>query len=195
MEIGMRFEQRQKLEQRVSIEQKFHMRIALIQALSGDRYEPKAKCPKCFRELTVVEILKGFNRDPNDFTTSCTGCKSRFQAKLVSNDGGEVVFFCPAQTLDQLRGNENRKPVELKAGLSSALYHSAFVHFGSLKNAFREIGVAYEYEEVPDWKEKVVGFLGAMSDTLISECVGVSASIIRRMRRARNISKYTALPL
>jgi hypothetical protein len=182
-------------EQRLKVSQlSFSLRLQLIQELRNERYEPQASCPKCLRDLTPVEIIKGFNQDPNDFTTCCTKCGHRFAPKLICFGNGtkiEIPFYCDVQTLSQLKGKENLQPEHLQREYSG-LYRSAIIHYGCIRRAFEKIGVEYDFEEISDWKSKVTPFLGRMPDTIIADCVDASVTKIRAMRRKLGISRYTS---
>lgn len=202
MSFGHRLQQSVRIAQslRLSLAQRCQMqmralslRLELVVALRGDRYEPKGTCPKCGRRLTPVEILRGFNQDPNDYTTRCTSCGRRFEPILVcANDYStvEIPFFCPSQTLAQLEGMDSLAPNELLR-CQPAVYHSAILHHGGLRRAFAKIGVAYAHDEIADWKEKVKSFLGRLPDTIIAECVDVPVRTIRTMRRQLGIPRFT----
>lgn len=170
----------------------FALRTSLIQELRDERYDPKGTCPNCEKKLTPVEIINGFNQDPNDFTTRCPGCSQRFEPRLICFSNGislELPFFCDMQTLDQLRGKESLSPEQL-AHDHPAIYRAAIVHHGGIKGAFATIGVEYRYTEIHDWKSKVRPFLGRLPDTQIAECATVSVAAIRAMRRELGIQRY-----
>jgi len=185
--------QRQELTQRLVIGQLFTLRLALIQELRSEQYRPRAECPECGRKLTPGEIIQGFNDDPRDFTTCCTGCGRRFEPKLICFADGarvELPFFCNSQMLEQLRGKELLSPKQL-ARRHPAIYRSAIVHHGGISQAFKEIGINYQFEEIPNWQAKVEPFLGRLPDGMIARCVDVSPSVIRRMRQKQGIGPYT----
>jgi hypothetical protein len=199
MSFGMRLSPRlaQKLETRLTQKQKLAvanqiagLRIALVSALWGVKYEPQAKCPRCDRRLTPLEILKGFNDNPQDRTTQCPNkkCNYRFHANLDSG-GIQLQMYCPTQTLDALLGRQYMSPEEIQKW-NPSLYHSAIVNFGSLKNAFARNSVKYEREELPPWHDRVMPFLGKLSDKMIGEVVGVSANIIGAIRRSYKIPAF-----
>ncbi len=182
-----------RLEQAVKLDYILSVRLALIQALRGEKYEPKAECPECGRDLTAVEIIRGFNQDPNDFTTSCTRCGYRFQPIIVCFHGEsrmELPFYCDCQALDRLRGLQNLTAEEL-AAKHPAVYRSSIVHHGGIRQAFAKIGIDYQHEEIHDWKNKIKAFLGKLPDTIIAECADVPASAIRRMRKKLGIARFT----
>jgi hypothetical protein len=169
------------------------MRLELILAIIGIRYRPEAKCPKCGREMTPLEILKGFNPDPNDLTTACTACHCRFAPKLVwVGQAGrvEMPFYCDMQTQARMVGLENLSPDELRKQ-HPVVYHSAIAHHGLLKSAFAVMGVDYRFNEVADTKLKIVPFLGKIPDAIIAELSGFKLATVRRMRRAARISACT----
>jgi len=192
----VRVEQSVKLtaEQRASVEAKvLGIRLELIQALRGEKYEPNATCPRCNRKLTPLEIIKGFNNDPNDFTTCCSACGHRFEPRLVCFVDGariEVAFYCNSQTLEQLRGKEDLSPKELSAKYA-AIYRSAIIHNGSIKRSFKKMGIDYLFEEVSVWKNKIKPFLGRLPDTVIANYVNVSPSTIGAMRKKLGIARYS----
>ncbi|MEK7568963.1 MAG: hypothetical protein AAB497_02520 [Patescibacteria group bacterium] len=185
------------LETQLLAEHKIALKLGLIQELRGEEYKPKGDCPKCGRALTPAEIIRGFNQDPRDYTTRCPKCGSRFVSYLMarSRNGighAEMKFYCAIQTLDQMKGKEGFSPKELLKK-HPAVYHSAIVHFGSIKNAFKQNGIAYPHEEgVDGWKDKIQSFLGRMPDTVIADCVDKPVGIIRKMRKELGIQRYTA---
>lgn len=202
MSFGHRLRHTQRLTQSLRISQAhrlhlqehiFTLRLALVQELRGERYEPSATCPKCSRKLTPMEIIRGFNQDPNDFTTCCSACGYRFEPGLVCFGNGtqiELPFYCDCQTLAQLHGKETLQPDQF-AREHPAIYRSAIVHHGGIRRAFEKIGIQYAFEEISDWKNKILPYLGRLSDTIIAECVDVSASTIGAIRRKLGISRYT----
>lgn len=171
----------------------FELRMELIKELRGEKFIPKGKCPKCGRELTPIEIIRGFNQDPNDFTTACSGCGERFKPIVICHAGEgiafELPFYCPCQTLEQMQGKEIFSPEQL-CRQHPAIYRSAIVHYGGIKKAFSQIGIAYPFEEISDWKSKVMPFLGRLSDVVIAGCVGVNVQIIRNLRKNMGIARY-----
>lgn len=193
MSLSQSMEIRQELttaqRQEIAASQIMTMRLELVQALHGYTYRPEAKCDNCGRELTLLEIMRGFLPDPADFTTRCTGCGHRFQPKLVwSNQNArmELPFFCDIQTQAQLHPLKDKSPDEIRRE-HAAIYHSAIAHHGTLKGAFAAIGVEYTFTEVVDVKRKVEPFLGSLPDTIIAEVSGLKVSVIRRMRRSAHI--------
>lgn len=197
LSLGMSQSVRQILTQRQAViavqTHILSLRLELIHVLRGEKYNPSGKCPKCNRQLTPLEIIRGFNNDPTDYTTACTACGTRFNPKLMNWSplgNMELPFFCSAQTLYQLRGNEGLNPDELKK-LNPAVYHSAIVHHGTIRNAFSEIGVQYGFDEVMDWKNKICSFLGRLPDTVIAQAVGVSAKAVARQRKIHKIPRCT----
>lgn len=202
MSLGMSLRQTQVVAQSLALthsqqivvrNQVLQVRLELVQALRDERYVPKAECPKCYRSMTPVEIIDGFNDDPNDFTTCCSGCSYRFEPVLVCFGNGTVIempFFCATQVLPQMHGLEVLPPEEI-ARLHPSVYRSAIVHHGGIRRAFELIGVEYKFEEIADWTSKVRPFLGRLPDTVIAECVDVGVSVIRRMRRKLGLPRYT----
>ncbi len=194
LSMSQHVEQRLETSHRLTIDQRFALRLELLLVLGGTNYRPKAVCPKCGHVLTDAEILKGFNRDPNDLLTTCPkpDCRERLRAHLrwsSSAGSAELQFFCPTQTTHALEGRQGRSPEELEKD-NPSVYHSAITHFGTLKTAFASIGVAYAFNERVDWRRKVTPFLGQMPDTLIAECAGISASSVRRLRTKQRIRPF-----
>lgn len=173
---------------------KFLVRLALVAELRGERYEPKGKCPACGRDMTPVEIIRGFNQDPNDYTTACTACGYRFAPTLIcfgdNNSPIEIPFYCDIQTLEQLRGRDNLSPEQL-ARICPGVYRSAIVHHGGIRSAFKKIGIDYPFEEISAWQNKVAPFLGRLPDTVIADSAGVKVSAIRALRKKLGVERYT----
>ena len=193
----LRVEQRLTLAQRLQVQAlTLSVRLALLDELHGERYDIQNKCPSCERFIEPIEILRGFRRDPNDFTTVCPGCKERFQPRLICRfrNGGyaELAFFCPSQTTHQISALGSRTPQEILKQVP-ALYRSALLHFGSLRSAFKTINIDYSFgETAEDWMGKVELFLGRLPDTVIAEAVNVSVGKIRTLRRNMNVRRYSA---
>ena len=168
--------------------------MALVGALHGEQYEPQGTCSKCGRKLTVSEILRGFNRNPNDFTTRCTKCGNRFEPQLIvfPENGGriEFPFYCDNQVLAQLGKHRDLSP-EIIAQKYPAIYRSAIVHHGSISEAFKKAGIKYNFDETLDWKNKIAGFLGKLPDTIIAKCARIAVYKIRAMRRQMKIQRFT----
>lgn len=172
----------------------FDRRRELIQRLTGDNLNPKARCPSCDHRMTPAEILRGFVDDVRDYTTRCTKCGQRFPPKLTQERGAsvvEVAYYCPTQTVGMLTEMQQLSPEKIRAG-HAAVYHSAIVHFGTLKNAFARLSMEYPFDEPrPSWREKVREYLGMLPDTEIAQCAGVSASSVRRLRVSLRIAAFS----
>jgi hypothetical protein len=200
MNMGMGMSHKMRTEQRatISLETKSRVyisqRIALLQILTLEEYVPTAVCPQCEYHLTDEEILIGFNRDPNDYTTACPKCGKRFAPKLrcVSNTSDfELPFYCKCQALKLIQDmNSINTPPEELAKAHPEVYYSLIVHFGTIKAAFKSVGQKYPFKERKDWKGKVFPFLGQIPDQFIADCIGVSASTIGRLRRSKKISRF-----
>lgn len=184
--------QEQSVKQETVLGHVFSLRMELIEALRGERYRPRGICPSCGRKLKPEEIIAGFNRDPNDFTTKCPGCGTRFQPILICfgrEMNIELPFFCSAQTLAQMRGKEALPPEEF-AWRHPAIYRAAIVHHGGVRQAFAKIGIEYPFEEALDWRNKIRPFLGRLPDTIVAKCANVSARVIGAMRRKLGVKRY-----
>jgi hypothetical protein len=72
-----------------------------------------------------------------------------------------------------------------------AIYRSAIMHHGGIRQAFEKVGIQYTFEEISDWKNKICPFLGRLTDTIIAECVDVPVSTIRAIRRKLGVSRCT----
>jgi hypothetical protein len=169
------------------------LRLALIEEVRGIRYTPSGTCPDCGRKLSPLEIIQGFNDDPNDFTTVCTNCHKRFEPKLrhtFASGSIELPFYCSSQTLNQMNRVQHLDPDRLQQE-EPAIYHSAIVHHGTLHNAFRKIGVEYQFAEVVNWETKIIPFLGELPDKVIAEVAGVSSAKVGKLRRDHRIPRCT----
>ena len=194
--IAQRISHRLSPTQKMAVKQTLlTLRLALIGRVHGGNYQPRAKCPKCDRTLTPLEIIQGFRSDPNDYRTECTSCHARFDPKLEWREGNslsyvEIPFYCPTQVLAQLHGLEGKTPDEIRAE-QPAIYHSVRVHHGNLRQAFAKIGVQYAYENVVNWQEKVNEFLGKLPDTVIAEVVDMSVRAVRSLRHSLGIAPFS----
>jgi hypothetical protein len=172
--------------------QQVGLQIGLVAALRDERYEPRATCPRCGRKLEPNEILAGFSRDVNDFTTGCTGCHHRFEPRLICFGTGwqiEIPFFCGVQARDRLRNASLLSPSEIARQFPGE-YRSAVIHFGTLKALFLSMKIEYDHIELEEWQGRVMPFLGKMPDTVIAKCVGTKDATISRLRRDHNIAAY-----
>lgn len=195
--IGLKLEVKTWLsqKQRIRLEQgyRLELRLQLIHALRGEEYLLASKCPDCSAELEPIDIIRGFNKNPSDFTTGCPQCGKRFEPRVVCFDHGERIEFdlyCNAQMLATLPGKEHLSPEQF-AREYPGIYRSAIVHHGSIHTAFATIGIAYEWsEERHGWENKIMSFLGELPDTVIARCSGVPVSRIRETRHRLGIARY-----
>lgn len=195
MSMSMNQRQEHRMEQKaIPLQRQMAMmsaRQAILEAIHGERYRPNAVCPACSYRLTLEEALRGFRDDPDDISTRCPKCAHRFIAALVA--GGairvEVRFLCRAQTLARLEDNADSSPDELRKDDPST-FQSALLHFGGIRAAFAAIDLAYAFEEVHGWEDKINGFLGKVPDVLIAECVGKPVQAVRKLRRSLKIAGY-----
>lgn len=193
-ELRMEMRKELRLTQKQRLEQKLFLRLALLHALRGEKHVPTGTCPRCNKKMTPSEIMRGFNRDPNDFTTKCPKCKTRFEPRLVSKSRSgtlECKFLCAVQTLAKLPGKETLSPAELNRR-EHAMYQSALVHFGTMQEAFKKAGIAYRFKEKVAINTKVRRLLGRLPDAVIARYASVSARRISAMRRERGIGRWHA---
>jgi hypothetical protein len=191
----------QSLEQRLDQKQALSLRLALEQKLvrrvhgSDEVYRPKGTCPNCDHRLTPAEIVLGFNRDPNDFTTKCPKCKKRFQPTLYATSVASSIqmpFYCPTQTLGMLKPEMVTVAFDEFKSQFTAIYRSATYHFGSLKVAFERVSLSYKSEpQVSSWQKKVMSFLGKLPDGVIASTARVSVREVRTLRKERGIGAYS----
>lgn len=169
------------------------LKLNLIHAMRGDDYRPEANCPSCSRVLKPLEIIKGFSADPNDYDTTCSGCGKRFPPKLrwqSSVSSGELPFYCDLQMQAKLRGLETLNPSEFRRQ-EPAVYHSAIVHCGTLRNAFSRVGIEYVFNEIEDRERKIMPFLGKLPDKIIAQYSGLTQKKIGYLRRKNKIRTCT----
>lgn len=158
--LELRLKQEPTLQQKLRLEAKIlNLRLQLIGKVHDEEYQPHATCPQCDKKLTPLQIIKGFKRDENDYTTKCPRCRHRFEPKIIctrATGATTLQFFCSSQTLGQLHGKEKLSPAEIQKDFP-ALYQSALAHFGGLTQAFQKNGVNYGFPEptIPQWEKKV----------------------------------------
>lgn len=187
---------RQELTQKQRLQIRQHcvtVQLQIVNHLGGENFNPEGVCPKCGRKLTLLEILEGFNQDPEDFTTLCTGCGNRFRPKLISRgtiSRTEIPFFCSIQVQGMIEEKQLLRPATFKKE-HPAIYHSIIFHFGTLKRAFAKLGIEYKYDESLGWRDKIESFLGRLPDTEIAKYAGVSAKTVGKFRRSRDIEAFT----
>jgi predicted nucleic acid-binding Zn ribbon protein len=87
----------------------------------------KCDCPKCFEQLAIPDILRGFSTDPLVPETTCFTCQAKFLAVLALANGNHFVYIGPDQTRAQFQEYLNRKPNEDEEGdLFTAAPHIAW---------------------------------------------------------------------
>lgn len=181
-------------ELRAEVKQLIDLRICLLVETWGEyHYEPRAICPGCNHPLTQAQIEAGFSDSPTNHAVKCPLCNNSFYAELVSKTkSGHIVaghYFCREQTLHEMRAHSGVSPSEFESKMKS-IYLSALRHFGSLKVAFKKLGVKYGFTEVPKWKEVAREFVGKLPDTVIAKELGVPVRIIRRFRNSLGVSRF-----
>lgn len=189
-ELSHRLELEHKLLH--ELQMRYTLRLELLAALRDGVYREDTTCPRCYRTLSMAEILTGFREDPRDYTTECPSCQYRFEASIACKDRyGKAVlrFCCPMQTIDQLYGMSVMTPDAIRKE-NPSVYYSALVHFGGLAAAFAELGVEYSGEWFEGWEPKVIPFLGRLPDAEIARCVGVPARKVRALRVKEGIERF-----
>jgi len=177
----------------LTLSQRLELRLQLLQVLYGEQYQIGLLTP-CGHETSPAEVLRGFLRDPLDFTTACPACGRRYEPQLISFSGSsriELPFYCELQALHRLRLYQlvSWTPEEISRQ-HPGLYRTLLVHCGSLKAAFAKIGCEYPHAVVSDWVAKTSVFFGRLSDRTIADCVGVSKYSVTKARKALGISGY-----
>jgi hypothetical protein len=185
--------QRLKQKQSMSAEALLSIRVQILEALHpGGVLEPEAKCPNCGHQLKTIEILSGFLADPNDTTTGCPKCKTRFQPRLKrSNQAGsyELPFYCEIQTVEKMR-ELGPLPFTVYEKDHPAILASARFYWGGLRTGFLKLDIEYDQDPPNSWKDKILSFLGKAPDALIAEVCNVSATSVGRLRREKKIKVY-----
>lgn len=176
----------------LELNQSLTFTLDILEVVRGVKYIPKAKCQNCSKDLNVAEIITGFNDNVNDFTTQCPKCHSRFKAQLISHFAAgtmELPFYCASQTCNQLRPLAHLNLEDFRKDYP-AVYHSAIVHYGTLARAFREIDIEYQFDETVAWKDKIIPFLGRMSDFKIAGILNVPPKEVRDLRKQLQIPAF-----
>ncbi|HYF04796.1 MAG TPA: hypothetical protein VEA59_01345 [Patescibacteria group bacterium] len=179
------FKQNLVVRQMLNVEQALKLKQAeLIAAVRGVTYQPRAICPACNTVLNREQIDAGFLRSRTNLTTKCV-CGHRFIPSLASrNELGNMLtdYYCSLQARAALEGL-HKSPPEIIAKKNPSAYHSAILHFGSMRAMYRLDGLQYAHREVPQWHSAVAPFLGKAPDQMIADVVGVPVGVITRMRR------------
>jgi len=173
------------------------LRLGLVAELNGgklkDAWRPKAVCPYCKRVLTTVEILEGASRRLQSLTIKCPNqdCGKRIGAKLVNANGesSEVIFYCHDQVRAAIHVFRHLTPDEIRRR-NLALFHSALGHFGSLHNAFDQVGIKYPIPDIPDRQDRAMLFLGYAPDSMIAEILGVASNTVGKWRKELGREPY-----
>jgi hypothetical protein len=171
------------------------IRILLMQAMRCEKYESNTVCSQCSHKLTMFEILNGFNNVVTSVSTTCPKCEARFYAYIAcsSTTTGddmrvEMPLYGAIQTLDILEADGENKvsPYKFRSD-RTGIYHSALIHFGSMKKAFSKIGIDYPFEENQEWRWRIICWVGQFPDTLCASVSNASISTLRRNRVRNNI--------
>ncbi len=181
-----------RLAHKIEIDHRHTELIFQITAITtGSHYKEAAQCTECHINLTKLEILQGFTRDREDVRTTCPKCGHRFYAHLVAHsDSGslEITFYCADQTLARLpREDLDRLTPSVFESEFRSEYHSAKIHFGTLRLAYAREGIHYPHNERIAWREKYMVFLGELPDRIIAEHAGVSLASVGTYRRSLGI--------
>jgi transposase-like protein len=167
--------------------------IGMVETLYGVDYDLEPNCPECQWTLKLIDVLKGFVRDVNDFTTRCPKCGHRFLVEAMAKYGRDSCgfrFYCSAQVLPRLKPLYRMTPRRICREYPD-LYHSVLIHYGSIGAAMKKIGFKYRYsEKFNDWQSKIYKFIGQVPDVSIARVVGVSPSTVSRYRRKKKIKRY-----
>lgn len=164
--------------------------IDFIDRAIGHQILPSATCLNCYHELSVAEIIVGFKRDRDDFTTQCPACKKRFEATnlLDRRTGKETGFWCDIQTLARLHDKAHLEVEEFEVKYPE-IYYSALFHFGSLLHAFSKVNIKYHKEQL-NWRDKAKLFLGQIPDVDVAKVFGAKITEIRKARIELRIDPF-----
>lgn len=135
------------MELRMSVRQEKLPRLQLEQTILSTTVIPEGICPDCGYGLTEDEIRKGWSASLTDFTTACPECRTRFIARLRTEDEdtGDIGYWdylCRDQLLHalvSLRKRKGRKNlgVLFLAKQARGLLWNIVRHFGAY-----EVGLA-----------------------------------------------------
>lgn len=187
-------------EQKFSIENErklkglvFDRRLDLLASVRNEKpMKIQANCPKCSYECKPIEILEGFNNDPEDTRTTCFVCGHRFESNVKFFTKGKLLtrpFYCNCQVLHKMGGLEVYSPIEY-ANKYDKIYRSALIHFGTLKAGYQKIKKEYNFEEVRQWENKIGPFLGKLPDQDIADIVGIYVNKVELLRKELNIKSF-----
>lgn len=173
------------------------LRLGLVAELNGgklkDAWRPKAVCTHCKRELTTAEILEGASRRLQNLTVKCPNgeCGNRVVAKLVSANSGSsgAIFYCADQVKAAIHVFRHLTEKEIRQR-NLGLFQSALGHFGSLTNAFDQVGISYPIPEIPNRQDRATLFLGHAPDIMIAEIIGVAAGTVGKWRKELGREPY-----
>jgi len=191
LERDMRFTIRQKLK----IKQIELLRsMMLLGCLHDEKYELVQDCPLCSERLTPLEVIDGFNDNMRKTVIKCFHCNFEFNPvyrRFTRRTLFVGTFLCQIQTLHKLKITKLSKydTAEIRRR-NMDLYYSAILNFGSLSNAYNEIGIEYPREEIEGWNQIVVPFLGKIKDKTAAIACGTSTKQITFLRNNLEIDRY-----
>lgn len=148
-----------------------------------------AKCPMCGLEMNKSQRILSYTTDPTNIKTRCFRCRSFYQAYIQLGEN-RYVLYAKKHIIFRLRDLWSKTPEEI-CKIHPSFYHSCIYNYGNLTKAFQSAKIKYTFVENEEWKEKVIQFLGKLTDKVIADVVGVEPAIISKMRRANgDIPKF-----
>ncbi|MFN7159996.1 MAG: hypothetical protein ACK4NC_00115 [Candidatus Gracilibacteria bacterium] len=164
-----------------------HQRLQVLRELDMS-IEFKNQCPKCAYQVTLEEVLEGFDLSKTyDTRTECPKCREKFQPEIEFNHlahNGSYTFYCETQALQALEDEyENMNPMEILED-NPGLFISSLVHFGAIPNAFKMIDTEYNWKfKYNKWKERAIPYLNIIPVGVLAEVLGVSNSSLYKLKK------------
>jgi len=162
---------------------KFEARIELLSYLRGRQYTVTMACPHCGHGIGMNELKNGWVLGKSA-SQLCFACEREFAIK-VECDGLPYDLMEPSHVVADLGKLVVLFEADIRQ-LHSQLYHSALVHYLSLRAAFRQSTTFYYLSEKIGEDKKIDAFFGRVSDKCIADALSVGKDRIGKSRRSMN---------
>lgn len=177
----------------------FDLRMELIRRLHELQFELYTKCHACdawFSSYNAIQQLKEKKNHAKNFV-ECRECGEKIHPFLVYRSRS-VKGNCYLGSVEQLGKNleqlADRSPKDIKDH-HTAVFLAALIYYGGdLGYAAAACPAKVTYVDntvIPDWREKVLPFLGKMPDKMIALAVRVSRTDFGGYRGSQKIQPFS----